>query len=172
MVGLCGGYQMLGRRISDPAGIEGAPGGAEGLGLLDVETVLTADKTLVEAEGRDLIGDQPVRGYEMHVGRTTGPDGERPMLSLAGRSDGAVSWDRRVMGCYLHGLFAADGFRHAFLTRVRGRSESGIAFDAEIERTLDRLADHLETHVQLDHLLAVAGTAPKLPNKWACGVSA
>jgi adenosylcobyric acid synthase len=159
LLGLCGGFQMLGRRIADPEGIEGPPGEAEGLGLLDLETVLGGDKTLVEAEGVEVESGEPVRGYEMHVGVTGGPALERPLLALAGRpqsAGGAVSADGRVLGCYLHGLFAADGFRHAFLSRLKLRAVSGLAYEAEVERTLDALADHLAAHLDLDRLLAAA----------------
>ena len=158
LIGLCGGFQMLGRRIADPEGIEGPPGEAEGLGLLDLETVLAGDKTLVEAEGQEVESGETVRGYEMHVGLTRGPALERPLLTLAGRPEGAVSEDGRVLGCYLHGLFAADGFRHAFLSRLKLRAVSGLAYEAEVERTLDALADHLEAHLDLDRLLAAART--------------
>ena len=113
---------MLGRRIADPAGIEGPPGAAEGLGLLDLDTVLTGDKQLREVRGREIASGEPIHGYEMHVGRTSGPALARPMLDLAGRPDGAVSPDGRIMGCYVHGLFAADDFRHAFLARLRERA--------------------------------------------------
>jgi adenosylcobyric acid synthase len=157
VLGLCGGYQMLGTAISDPQGIEGPPGRAPGLGLLDVETELTGDKTLTEAVGTDLDTGAPVRGYEMHVGRTAGPGIARPMIRLADGHDGAVSADGKVMGCYLHGLFASDAFRHAFLGRLRARTSSGLAYQAEVERVLDDLADHLEAHLDLDGLLAAAG---------------
>jgi adenosylcobyric acid synthase len=156
LLGLCGGFQMLGRRIADPEGIEGPLGEAEGLGLLDLETVLAGDKTLIEAEGVEVESGEAVRGYEMHVGTTRGPALDRPLLALAGRPEGAVSEDGRVLGCYLHGLFAADGFRHAFLSRLKLRAVSGLAYEAEIERTLDALADHLEAHLDLDRLLAAA----------------
>jgi adenosylcobyric acid synthase len=156
VLGLCGGYQILGRRLRDPGGVEGAPGEAEGLGLLEVETELSGDKTLSEVEGKEIVSGQTVRGYEMHVGATQGPDLARPMLELAGKPEGAVSADGRVMGCYLHGLFAADGFRHAFLSRLRDRAVSGVAYEAEVERVLDHLAAHLETHLDLDALLEAA----------------
>ena len=156
VLGICGGLQMLGRRIADPAGIEGPPGAAEGLGLLDLDTVLSGDKQLREARGREIASGEPIHGYEMHVGRTSGPALARPMLDLAGRPDGAVSPDGRIMGCYVHGLFAADDFRHAFLARLRARTPSGFRFEQQIEATLDALADHLETHVDLDGLLALA----------------
>ena len=156
VVGLCGGYQMLGRRVADPAGIEGPPGEMPGLGLLDVETTMSADKRLVRAEGRACEGGEAVWGYEMHMGRTTGPDTAHPLIDLESGPDGACARDGRVMGCYLHGLFAADGFRRAFLGRLRGREIAGIAYDALVEETLDSLAAHLAAHLDLDRLLEVA----------------
>jgi len=156
VVGLCGGYQMMGRVVRDPDGIEGPAGEAAGLGLLDLETTLTGDKTLTEASAIEVTTDEEVYGYEMHVGRTSGAGLDRPMLWLGDRSDGAVSADGRVMGCYLHGLFAADGFRRAFLERLGAAVGGGVSYDAEVERTLDALADHLESHLDLDRLLAAA----------------
>ncbi len=156
VLGLCGGYQMLGTIVRDPRGVEGAPGEVSGLNLLDIKTDLSGDKTLNETTGTELVSGAAVRGYEIHMGRTSGPACARPMLKLGDRSDGAVSPDGRVMGCYLHGLFAADGFRHAFLTRLRERPASGLAFETEIEAVLNRLAAHLETHMNLDALLRTA----------------
>ena len=106
VLGICGGYQMLGRTIADPRGIEGAPGTSAGLGLLDLETVLEGDKILRAARGVDCVGGAPVAGYEMHMGRTSGPAAARPLLRLEGGADGAVSADGRIAGCNLHGLFA------------------------------------------------------------------
>ena len=156
VLGLCGGYQMLGRCVADPDGVEGPPGATRGLGLLEVETVLGRRKRLARTTGRASDGGAAVSGYEMHMGATTGPDTARPLLRLAGGPDGARSADGRIMGCYLHGLFAADGFRHRFLDRLRRRARSGVAFEAAVERTLDSLAAHLEAHLDLDGLLAVA----------------
>ena len=155
ILGICGGYQMLGRRIADPDGIEGPPGEAQGLGLLEIDTVLGGDKRLAEATGRDVATGMPVRGYEMHLGVTSGPGLGRPMLDLDGHPDGAVSADGRVMGCYLHGLFAADSFRRTFLTRL-GATAGAFAYEPMIENVLDGLADHLERHLDLDALLAAA----------------
>ena len=156
VLGLCGGYQMLGRRVADPDGVEGPPGETRGLGLLEVETVLGRSKRLARTTGHASDGGAPVSGYEMHMGATTGPDTARPLLRLESGPDGARSTDGRIMGCYLHGLFAADGFRHRFLDRLRRRARSGVAFEAAVERTLDSLAAHLEAHLDLDGLLAVA----------------
>lgn len=156
VLGLCGGFQMLGRRLADPAGTEGPAGSAEGLGLLEVDTVLDGPKTLVEVAGTHRATGAPVRGYEMHIGRTDGPGLDRPLLDLGGRPEGAVSACGRVMGTYVHGLFAADAFRHAFLGAIRAREESGLAYEAEVDAVLDALADHLAAHVDLDRLLSLA----------------
>lgn len=157
VVGLCGGYQMLGHRIDDPHGIEGPPGGSEGLGLLNVSTVIGGDKSLVEAAGTERLTGATVRGYEMHMGRTTGADTAQPWLTLNdGRVDGAVSPDGRVMAAYLHGIFAADGFRHAFLARLRDGRSHVTDYERGVEDALEGLARHLETHMDLDALLALA----------------
>jgi adenosylcobyric acid synthase len=154
VLGLCGGYQMLGRRIGDPDGVEGPAGTVAGLGLLDVETVLTGDKRLEPAHGEALSA--PFRGYEMHMGVTTGPDCARPFATLAdGAADGAVSADGRIAGTYVHGLFADDRQRTAWLTRL-GAGPSAVAHDALVETTLDRLAAHVAAHLDLDRLLKLA----------------
>ncbi|AWN39143.1 cobyric acid synthase CobQ [Methylobacterium radiodurans] len=156
VLGLCGGYQMLGRTLSDPHGIEGAPRTVPGLGLLDVETVMTPEKRLEAVTGTSLADGLPFTGYEMHIGATSGPDAVRPLLRLAdGRLDGAVSADGLVCGTYLHGLFADDRQRAAWLARL-GAQAGGIAYEAGVEVALDRLAEHLETHVDLGRLLALA----------------
>jgi adenosylcobyric acid synthase len=156
VLGLCGGYQMLGMRVSDPQNIEGPIGELPGLGLLDVKTTLTPKKTLAEVTGTDRTTGTPIKGYEMHVGETAGADCARPMLDLGGRPDGAISADGRVMGCYLHGIFAADDFRRAFLKTLKPDFASDLAFESKIEATLDALADHLERHVAVDRLLEIA----------------
>ncbi len=156
VVGLCAGFQMLGRSVADPDGTEGRAGTEPGLGLLEVETELAGDKRLEEATGVDLATGAAVTGYEMHIGRTTGTGLDRPMLRLGARFDGAVSASGNVMGCYLHGLFAADGFRAAFLDAIAGRHAARTAFEAGVEATLEGLADHLEASLDLDRLLEAA----------------
>ncbi len=156
VLGLCGGYQMLGRRIADPEGIEGRAETVAGLGLLDVETILTAEKTLVAVAGTDRKSGLRVSAYEMHVGRTTGPDTERPFVDLDGRPEGAVSADGRVAGCYLHGLFSSDPWRRRFIAELGGHADPALHHDALVERVLDDLAAHLERHLELDRLWEIA----------------
>jgi adenosylcobyric acid synthase len=155
--GICGGYQMLGRTIADPEGIEGTPGSAEGLGLLDVETVIRGDKSLAPVSGCVADSGVALTGYEMHMGRTDGPDTARPVCRLDyGRPDGATSPDGVAAGTYVHGLFTTDAFRHHFLSTLHGERHSEFSYDASIEQTLDALADHLEDSLDLDALLAAA----------------
>ena len=149
---------MLSKHLADPGGIEGPPGGSPGLGFLDVITTLESSKMLAPVAGRDAISGAAVRGYEMHLGRTIGPDCERPMLALDGGDGGAGSADGRALGCYLHGLFAADAYRHAFLNRLRLRADSGLDFDNSIDAALDTLADHLEQHLDIAAILQIAAS--------------
>jgi adenosylcobyric acid synthase len=154
--GICGGYQMLGRAIRDPHGMEGDVVEAPGLGLLDIETTLTETKTLTRACGRALPFDAPFDGYEMHVGETSGADCASPVLCFAdGRPDGAVSRDGRVMGAYVHGLFSDDALRAAFL-RAMGATASSLRFEESIDETLDALAAHCERHIDMDALWEIA----------------
>ncbi len=155
VLGLCGGYQMLGRTIADPGGIEGAPGAVPGLGLLDVDTTMTADKRVTETGGTHIASATPVHGYEIHIGATRGPDCARPLFDVAGQPEGAISPNGRIMGSYLHGMFAADGFRRAFLAGLGATAGNG-SYDATVEATLDALADHLERHIDCAGLLALA----------------
>ena len=156
VLGLCGGYQMLGRSLSDPHGIEGAPRTVPGLGLLEVDTVLTPDKRLATVTGTSVADGLPFSGYEMHVGDTAGPDTARPVLRFGdGRPDGAVSADGRVWGTYVHGLFADDAQRAAWLARLGGQA-GGASYEDGVEAALDRLAQHIATYVDCDRLLALA----------------
>ncbi|MGE5261264.1 MAG: cobyric acid synthase [Actinomycetota bacterium] len=154
VLGLCGGYQMLGRQIHDPEGIEGEAGSAQGLGLLDVETTLSGEKRLEKVEG-ETWDEAPFAGYEMHMGVTEGPDCARPFAKLGGESEGAMSADGRVIGTYIHGLFADDRQRSAWLKRF-GAGEAAIAYDHLVDEILDKLAAHLAAHIDLDKLVALA----------------
>lgn len=156
IVGICGGYQMLGKRISDPEGIEGAPGEIAGLGLLEVETVLTSRKTLKKVEGNAF--GQPFSGFEMHMGATAGPDCARPFALLAnGQADGALSNDGRVMGSYIHGALLSTGLRRALLAKLGSQSE-GQDHSQTVDRALDAIAAELEACLDIDGLLNLAKT--------------
>jgi len=155
VLGLCGGYQMLGRTVADPQGIEGPPGEVAGLALLDVKTVLSAHKRLEPISGTT-DGGVPFSGYEMHMGVTAGADCARSFARLAdGAPEGAISADGRVFGTYIHGLFADDRQRAAWLGRLSAGA-SAVSYDDLIEQTLDRLAAHLDAHLDLDRLLSLA----------------
>ncbi len=156
VLGICGGYQMLGRRIIDDDGIEGAPSRVDGLGLLDIETVMKPHKRLTLSQATYLPTGAPVEGYEIHIGETTGPDCDRAWLSLDGRGEGAATADGRIKGCYLHGLFTADTFRQQFLAEL-GTVLPVSDYGQGVEDTLDALANHLEENMDLDALLALAG---------------
>ncbi|HTE81790.1 MAG TPA: cobyric acid synthase [Reyranella sp.] len=151
VLGICGGYQMLGRTVADPHGIEGPPSTVDGLGLLAVDTVLEGDKVLVEVSGT--AQGVPFKGYEMHIGRTTG--NTTALLSLHGHDQGALSRNGRIAGCYIHGLLADDRQRRHWLDRL-GATTSGLDYEADVDATLDLLADHIEKHIDCDRLLALA----------------
>jgi adenosylcobyric acid synthase len=155
VLGLCGGYQMLGKTIADPDGIEGPPGKVDGLGLLDVHTILSGDKGLEPVRGTTADG-APFAGYEMHIGTTDGPDRARPFAHVTdGSPEGATARSGRIVGTYVHGLFADDRQRAAWLSRLSA-GPSRVAYDDLIEHTLDALAAHLATHLDLDRLLTLA----------------
>jgi adenosylcobyric acid synthase len=155
VLGLCGGYQMLGRTVADPDGIEGPPATVEGLGLLEVATTLSNDKRLEPVSGTTSDGVS-FSGYEMHMGVTEGQDRARPFARLAdGSPEGAISADGRVVGTYVHGLFADDRQRAAWLARFNA-GPANISYEDLVERTLDALAAHLAGHLDLDGLLKLA----------------
>ncbi|MCB1414063.1 MAG: cobyric acid synthase [Xanthobacteraceae bacterium] len=164
VLGLCGGYQMLGRTISDPAGLDGTAGDIDGLGLLDIVTTMQGDKSTTLACGIHRATGLAVEGYEIHLGRSEGPDCARPMLTIGDRHDGATSVDGRVQGTYLHGLFGRDDFRAAWLQQIGVAST--LAYEQRVEAALDALADHLERHLDISALLAIA------QRRRAAGVSA
>ncbi len=161
VLGICGGYQMLGRRIHDPEGLEGPPGSVDGLALLDVETTLRADKTTRRTIATHCLTNTPLKAYEIHLGHTTGPACERPFAMVRGRPEGARSGDGRIQGTYLHGAFESDTFRRAFLSTLGVRA-FGPSHAQRTEETIDALARHLECHVDLHRIFETA-TEPKLP---------
>ncbi len=152
VLGVCGGYQMLGRSISDPDGLEGAAGITRGLGLLDVETTLGPVKQLAITEATHVASGASIAAYQIHMGETVGPDRYRPFARIGTATDGATSADGLVTGTYLHGLFSSDAFRRAFLGNL---ADPVFGYEAGVEATLDALAAHLEAHLDLDALLAM-----------------
>ena len=157
VLGLCGGYQMLGRSVADPNGLEGAAGSVEGLGLLDVETRLLGDKTLRQVSGEAL--GQPFEGYEIHLGQTNGADTARPVVRFDdGRVDGATSADGLVYGTYVHGLLGLAVQRGAWLRRI-GAEASGPDHRADVETALNEIADQLEESLDIDAMLRIASQA-------------
>ena len=155
VLGICGGYQMLGMEIRDPDGIEGAPGQTPGLGLLDVETLMSPRKTLTRVQAVHAATATPVQGYEIHIGHSQGAASARPFAHIDGQAEGATSPDGSIMGSYLHGMFAGDAFRAAFLRQL-GAVPSVLNYTAGVEVVLDALAAHLERHLDVAGLLGLA----------------
>jgi adenosylcobyric acid synthase len=156
VLGICGGYQMLGRFVHDPDGLEGPPGSAEGLGLLNVETTLSPRKELTVLDARHAVSNTEIKGYEIHLGVTTGPDCVKPFAYVAGAPEGARSADDRVEGTYLHGCFSSDMFRAAYLQHLRDGTGGGISYVSLVDETLNSLASHLEQNIALDRVLELA----------------
>ena len=156
VLGLCGGYQMLGHTIHDPEGLEGAAGSVKGLSLLDVETTLLPEKILTRITATHVASGQKIDGYEIHLGASQGTDCSRPFARIGSADDGATSSDGLVSGTYIHGCFASDGFRSAYLKSL-GAASSDLVFESLIEKTLDELSAHLEQHLDLDLMLELAG---------------
>ena len=161
VLGVCGGFQMLGRGLRDPDGTDGLAGSADGLGLLDLETTLAGEKTVREARGRCALTGTEVTGYEIHVGRSHGPALARPMFRLRTGTDGARSPDGLVEGTYLHGLFANDAYRREWLQRINENAASSLNYAAAVEAALDGVADTLAAALDMDALFAAA-RRPKL----------
>ena len=155
VLGICGGYQMLGTAIHDPDGIEGPAGSSEGLGLLNIETVMTSDKRLVETLATHAGSGIGFQGYEIHIGRSEGADRSRPFAYVDGDAEGAISTNGLVTGSYLHGMFRNDAFRQAYL-RELGVEAGENSYSSGVEDVLDRLAEHMETHLDVDGLLSLA----------------
>ncbi|MDW5313305.1 cobyric acid synthase [Rhizobium sp. PL01] len=156
VIGICGGYQMLGDRVTDPHGIEGNTAEIRGLGLLAVETEMAPEKTVRNSSARSAVYDVALEGYEIHLGRTTGADCARPSVIIDGRPDGAVSADGMISGTYLHGLFSSDAFRAALLKSF-GIEGGGENYRLSVDRALDDVAAELEAVLEprwLDSLMS------------------
>lgn len=155
LVGLCGGYQMLGRRLHDPLGIEGAPGSVAGLALLDCETTFEAHKQLNNVTGRLALDDAhaPISGYEIQMGVTAGPALARPAVIFDdGRADGALSADGQLLGTYCHGLFDRPEALAALLAWAGAADIAPVDLDARREADVDRLADAVEAALDWEQL--------------------
>ena len=152
LIGICGGYQMLGEVISDPAGVEGEAGSSAGLGLLQLETELQPHKQLRRVQARLALDDTPVSGYEIHAGVTRGEALQRPALLLPERQDGAISEDNRILGCYLHGLFDESAACTALLKWAGLTQPQPVNFHELREQQIDRLADAVEAHIDMQQL--------------------
>jgi adenosylcobyric acid synthase len=146
IIGICGGYQMLGRKVHDPLGIEGTAIETEGLGLLDVETEMAPEKTVRNSAARSMEYDVPLGGYQIHLGITRGPDCDRPSAIVDGVPDGARSADGLIMGTYLHGLFGSDAYR-ARLLESFGLSGERVNYRRSVDQALDEVAAELASHL-------------------------
>ncbi len=155
IIGICGGYQMLGHEILDPDRIEGSAAKIAGFGLLDVVTVLEQSKTVRVSQAQSVEFDSELNGYEIHLGRTQGPDCSHPMLLLEGKKHGAINNKGNIAGCYLHGLFANDDYRAKLLASLGGQSD-GISYLTRLDRALDELAGEMEAHLDVDGILRLA----------------
>lgn len=156
VIGICGGYQMLGRKVSDSLGLEGVPRSVEGLGLLDVETEMAPEKTVRNSTAHSLEFDAVLSGYEIHLGITEGSDCARPSVTIDGRPDGALSADGRIMGTYLHGLFGSDAYRQRLLASF-GIEGEGQSYAARVDEALDEVAADLERQLSADWLRSFLG---------------
>ena len=153
LLGICGGFQMLGERIDDPDGLESDPGSSQGLGWLAMSTRLVAGKQLRNVSGVFCLDGTQVQGYEIHNGVTKGDALSRPMLLLEDYLDGAISADGQVMGCYLHGLFDQGKAAEALLSWAGLAQGEAVDYDLHRHQELDRLADVLDASVDMTRLL-------------------
>jgi adenosylcobyric acid synthase len=173
VIGICGGMQMLGTRIADPLGLEGAPGECAGLGLLDFETELAPEKTLLNVCGRLTLEDAQVSGYEIHAGVTTGAALARPLAILAGgRSDGAISADGQVVATYIHGLFESPEACAALLRWAGLAVRETPDYRALREAAIERLADTIESHLDLGRIESILGAGGSVAGASGVGVGA
>jgi len=159
VLGICGGFQMLGNKIHDPDGIESDAGSSEAFGLLDIETTLTDEKQLVNVSGKLMVSDSIVSGYEIHAGRSSGTGLERPAIELADRIDGAISDDHQIIGTYLHGLFEQTESCQSLLQWAGLQDVEAIDYFERREKDINRLADEIETHIDISSICSLLNIA-------------
>jgi adenosylcobyric acid synthase len=160
VMGICGGFQMLGRTIADPSGVEGAPGESSGLRWLELDTVLEAEKQLRNTSGVLTLDGSAMRGYEIHAGVSRGSALRSPSAMLDGtRADGAVSGDGQILGTYVHGIFETPPACAALLRWAGVRDPRQIDYAAVREAAIDRIADCVERHVDMGTLLRLLNLA-------------
>jgi len=155
LMGICGGFQMLGQSIADPAGIEGPTNLTKGLGYLDMHTTLAAEKQLRNVRGSLAWLSAPVHGYEIHAGVTQGPALARPATTLEDGPDGAISEDGQILGSYVHGIFDSPEACNAMLSWAGLRSHSAPDIGAMREASIERLADTVARHINTELLMAI-----------------
>lgn len=166
VMGICGGYQMLGTKIFDPEHVEGNIEEIDGFGLLDIQTIMEPRKVTENVTAHSMVFETPIKGYEIHIGRTDGADCSKPFAMIDGKngpqnepqSDGAISPNGKVVGTYLHGLFSADAFRHALLASF-GVDSTQDNYEKMVDDALDELAEELDALVDFDALLRLSKTA-------------
>ncbi len=155
LLGICGGFQMLGRAIHDPLGLEDAAGSVAGFALLDFETSLVPDKQLRRVEGVTALGGARIAGYEIHMGVSTGPALARPFAQLSEGADGAISTDGQIAGTYVHGLFDVPDACDALLTWAGLAEPESPDYMALREHHIDRLANAIEQHIDLEEIMRI-----------------
>jgi len=155
VIGICGGFQILGRKILDPDSLEGNVSETEGLGLLDMITEIGERKLTRNSNAIHLLSGLPLTGYEIHMGNSFGPDCRYAPLKINNVKDGAASPDGKIWGTYLHGLFSADAFRHYFIENFGAKPDKSGHFE-KVDNALDKIADELEKAVDVDTLFRLA----------------
>lgn len=157
IMGICGGYQMLGKTISDLDGVEGNATTADGLGYLSVDTIMMPQKIVCQTTAYSEQLECAATGYEIHMGETKGKDTSRPFLSIKDRALGAATADHSIIGVYLHGLFTDDNFRMKYLSQFRGGALNRTNYSQQVESALDKLASEMENYLDIDAVLKIAG---------------
>jgi adenosylcobyric acid synthase len=161
LIGICGGYQMLGNTIADPKGIEGEPGQSRGLGLLELNTVLEVEKQLHRVSGKLAFGQASIDGYEIHAGVTSGEALKNPVMLLDSRPEGAISTDGKVLGTYLHGLFDNSEACEALLEWAGLKQVRRVDYRARTEQEINRLADVIEAHLDVEAIFGLIDSSAR-----------